>query len=411
MKIKTLLPLFFVENKHIKDYFRIMKISLVMLFACVFQMIAINSEAQNTVIKVETEELSIGQLINQIEQQTDYLVVFRNREVDTNRAITVRKKSGKIISYLEDAFKGTDITYEFDNKYILLLKKNSTDKSELINQQSRIITGVVTDANGEPIPGANVVIKGTTTGTVTDFNGNYTLEVPQGAVLQISYIGYLTKEITVGNNKSANVSLTEDMQSIDEVVVVGYGTQKKGEVASSISTIKSDNFVKTPTSDAAQLIKGQVPGLSIITPDANPTSTSQIALRGITTLKASASPLVLIDGIPGDLNSISPDDIDQIDVLKDGSAAAIYGTRGTNGVILITTKNANGEMPTEVDVNAYISTQQITRTLPFMKADEYRQRVKEGWPGGQDDGSSVNWLDEVTRTPFTQIYNLSLIHI
>lgn len=408
MKIKTLLPLFYVENKHIKEYFRIMKISLVMLFVCAFQMVAINSEAQNTVIKVETEELSIGQLINQIEQQTDYLVVFRNREVDTNRAITVHKKSGKIISYLDEAFKGTDISYEFDNKYILLLKKNSTDKSELINQQARKITGVVTDTNGEPVIGANVVIKGTTTGTVTDLDGRYSLEVPQGAVLQVSYIGYLTKEVAVGNNKSVNVNLTEDMQSIDEVVVVGYGTQKKGEVASSISTIKSDNFVKTPTSDAAQLIKGQVPGLSIISPDANPTSTSQIALRGITTLKASASPLVLIDGIPGDLNSVSPDDIDQIDVLKDGSAAAIYGTRGTNGVILITTKNANGEMPTEVDVNAYISTQQITKTLPFMKADEYRQRVKEGWPGGQDDGSSTDWLDEITRTPFTQIYNINM---
>lgn len=253
-----------------------------------------------------------------------------------------------------------------------------------------------------------MIIKGTSIGTVTDINGKYTLEVPPKAILQISYIGYLTKEIVIDNNKTADVILIEDTQKIDEVVVVGYGTQKKGEVASSISTIKSDNFVKTPTTDAAQLIKGKVPGLSIITPDANPTSTSQIALRGITTLKASSSPLVLIDGIPGDLNSVSPDDIEQIDVLKDGSAAAIYGTRGTNGVILITTKNANGEMPTEVDVNAYLSTQQITKTLPFMKADEYRRRVQEGWPGAQDDGASTDWLDEVTRTPFTQIYNISL---
>ena len=408
MKRKALLPLFTVDHKHIKEYYRIMKISLFILFACVFQMVAVNSEAQNTIIKLETDVLSIGQLISQIEKQTDYLIVFRNREVDTERAITVHKKSGKIISYLDEAFKGTDISYEFDNKYILLLKNKSTDKSELINQQTRKITGTVTDSNGEPIIGANVVIKGTTTGTVTDFNGKYTLEVPQGAVLQISYIGYLTKEFTINNNKSADISLIEDMQSIDEVVVVGYGTQKKGEVASSISTIKSDNFVKTPTTDAAQLIKGQVPGLSIIMPDANPTSTSQISLRGITTVKASASPLVVIDGIPGDLNSVSPDDIEQIDVLKDGSAAAIYGTRGTNGVILITTKNANGEMPTEVDVNAYISTQQITKTLPFMNAEEYRQRVKEGWPGGQDDGASVDWLDEITRTPLTQIYNINL---
>lgn len=408
MKIKTLLPFFFVHDKHFKEYFRIMKISLFMLFISVFQLMSVNTVAQNAIIKLETNVLSVGQLINQIEKQTDYLVVFRNREVDTERAITVQKKSGKIVSYLEDAFKGTDITYEFDNKYILLLKKNGTDKSVLVSQQNRKIAGTVTDNNGEPIIGANVVVKGTTTGTVTDANGKYSLEVPPGAVLQVSFIGYLTKELVVNTSKSADIKLIEDMQSLDEVVVVGYGTQKKGEVASSISTIKSDNFVKTPTTDAAQLIKGQVPGLSIITPDANPTSTSQISLRGITTLKASASPLVLIDGIPGDLNSVSPDDIDQIDVLKDGSAAAIYGTRGTNGVILITTKNANGEMPTQVDVNAYISTQQITRTLPFMDANEYRQRVKEGWPGGQDDGADVNWLDEVTRTPFTQIYNINL---
>lgn len=408
MKIKTFLPPFFAEDEPFKEYFRIMKISLITLFACVFQIVAVNSEAQNTLIQLETEVVTVGQLIHQIEKQTDYLVVFRNREVDTERIVTVRKKSGKIISYLEDAFKNTDITYEFDNKYILLLKKNSTDKPAPVHQQTKKITGTVTDNNGEPIIGANVVIKGTTTGTITDFNGRYTLEVPQGAILQISYIGFLTKELAVGNNKTADVRLSEDMQSIEEVVVVGYGTQKKGEVASSISTIKSENFVKSPTTDAAQLIKGQVPGLSIITPDADPTSTAQISLRGITTLKANASPLVLIDGIPGDLNSVSPDDIEQIDVLKDGSAAAIYGTRGTNGVILITTRNATGEMPTEVDVNAYISTQQITKTLPFMKADEYRQRVQEGWAGGQDDGSSTDWLDEVTRTPFTQIYNISM---
>ena len=221
-----------------------------------------------------------------------------------------------MISYLEEAFKDTDITYEFDNRYILLLKKNDKGRTSLIGQQSRTITGTVTDNNGEPVIGANVIIKGTSIGTVTDINGKYTLEVPPKAILQISYIGYLTKEIVIDNNKTADVILIEDTQKIDEVVVVGYGTQKKGEVASSISTIKSDNFVKTPTTDAAQLIKGKVPGLSIITPDANPTSTSQIALRGITTLKASSSPLVLIDGIPGDLNSVSPDDIEQIDVLK-----------------------------------------------------------------------------------------------
>lgn len=223
MKMKTLLPSF-------------------MLFACTFQTIALNSETQNTIIKLEQSVISVGQLITQIENQTDYLVVFKSREVDIERYITVQNTSGKMISYLEEAFKDTDITYEFDNRYILLLKKNDKGRTSLIGQQSRTITGTVTDNNGEPVIGANVIIKGTSIGTVTDINGKYTLEVPPKAILQISYIGYLTKEIVIDNNKTADVILIEDTQKIDEVVVVGYGTQKKGEVASSISTIKSDNF-------------------------------------------------------------------------------------------------------------------------------------------------------------------------
>lgn len=409
MKIKTLLPFFFVQNTHFKESFRIMKISLFLLFASFFQLMAINTEAQNAIVKIETGTLTVGQLINQIEKQTDYLIVFRNKEVDTEHIINTQRKSGKIVSYLEDAFNGTDITYEFDNKYILLLKKNSTVKPTPLGKQNRKITGMVTDNNGESIIGANVVVKGTTTGTVTDLNGKYVLEVPLGAILQVSFIGYLTEEVVVNNKKTADIKLIEDTQSLDEVVVVGYGTQKKGEVASAISSIKSGDFTQgSSTADAAQLIRGKVAGLSIVSPDANPTSTSQIMLRGITTLKASANPLILIDGIPGSLNTVSPEDIEQIDVLKDGSAAAIYGTRGTNGVILITTKSAKGEMPTTVDVNAYVSTQQIIKKLPFMTADEYRQLVQTGKPNLQDNGATVNWLDEVLRTPLTQVYNISL---
>ena len=286
MKIKTLLPSFIAQDKHFKEYFRIMKISLFMLFFCVFQSIAVNTEAQNTIIKLETEVISVGQLINQIEKQTDYLVVFRNREVDTERTINTHKKSGKIISYLEDAFEGTDITYEFDNKYILLLKKNSKNINPVNLQTIKKITGIITDTNGEPIIGANIVIKGTTTGTVSDFNGNYSLEVPNDAILQISYIGYLTKEIAVNNIKSGNVSLIEDMQSIEEVVVVGYGTQKKGELTSSISSIKSESFVKGAVQDAAQLLQGKVAGLGVVLPNGDPTATTQIMLRGIGTLRS-----------------------------------------------------------------------------------------------------------------------------
>lgn len=275
-------------------------------------------------------------------------------------------------------------------------------------QQNRTITGTVSDKNGEPIIGANILVKGTSIGTITDLDGKYSLDVPENAVLQISYIGYLNQEIPVKGQTTIDLRLVEDTQSLEEVVVVGYGVQKKGEVASAISSVKSENFVKVPTTDAAQLIRGQVAGLNVVTPDANPVGKSQISLRGAGTLISSSAPLVLIDGIPGDLDTVSPDAIEQIDILKDGSAAAIYGTRGTNGVILITTKNAQGEMPTEIDVNAYVATQQIVKTPNFFDAEGYRNLVAQGKPGAQDDGASTDWLDEVMQTPLTQIYNISL---
>lgn len=274
--------------------------------------------------------------------------------------------------------------------------------------QKKQVSGVVTDKSGVPVIGAAIAVPGTSTGTVTDANGRYSLVVPNGTkVLEVSCIGYTTQNISVGVSGKYDVVLSEDSLMLTETVVVGYGTMKKGEVASAISTVKSGDFLKTPGANAAELIKGKVPGLIVNTPDGNPVSSTQISLRGATTLKAGTAPLVLIDGVPGSLSQVSPDDIEQIDVLKDGSAAAIYGTRGTNGVIIITTKNTQGEAPTSVDFNAYVSTQQITKTLDYLTADEYRQLAK-GHVGFHDDGASVNWLDEITRTPLSQIYNISL---
>ena len=408
MNIKFLLTHLFIERYQRKYFFRIVNITFLFLFSSVFYLRAEKMNPQDVFITVRENNVSIEKVLGEIEKQTDYLFVY-NGLVNVNRIVSVNHEKTSLDKVLKELFDKSNIKYVLDGSYILLSpRNNSTDKAN-ITQQTRILTGIVKDNKGEPIVGANVVVKGTTIGTVTDINGGYSLEIPnKDAIVQISYIGYLSQSIEVKNQRKLDVYLVEDTQNLEEVIVVGYGTQKKGEIASAISSIKSEDFIKTPSTDAAQLIKGQVPGLSITTPDANPTSTSEISLRGITTLKASSSPLVLIDGIPGDLNSVSPDDIAQIDVLKDGSAAAIYGTRGTNGVILITTKNAAGEMPTEVDLNAYISTQQIVKTLRFLDAQEYRQRVKEGVPGAQDEGARTDWLDQVTRTPVTQIYNISL---
>lgn len=295
----------------------------------------------------------------------------------------------------------------------------STEGSNALSSQSmaqapqaraaskKVCTGKVVDKAGQPIPGAGVIEVDSSNGVVTDQNGSFSINVAPGATLTVSCIGYKTENITVGTQNTYTITLFDDFEMLSETVVVGYGTMKKGEVASAISTVKSEEFLKTPGANAAELIKGKVPGLIINTPDGNPVSSTQISLRGATTLKAGTAPLVLIDGVPGSLSEVSSDDIEQIDVLKDGSAAAIYGTRGTNGVIIITTKNAQGEMAPTVDFNAYVSTQQITKTLNYLTADEYRSLAK-GHVGFHDDGASVNWLDEITRTPLSQIYNISL---
>ena len=285
----------------------------------------------------------------------------------------------------------------------------ATDAAAMQQTNKRQVSGLVTDEAGLPVPGASVVSQANRTiGTVTDVDGTFSMMVPADTkVLEVASLGYETVELVLTNASVYNVVLEEDSQMLQETVVVGYGTMKKTEVASAISSVKSEDFIKTPSSNAAELIKGKVPGLVVNTPDGNPVSSTQISLRGATTLKASTSPLVLIDGIPGKLDQVSPDDIESIDVLKDGSAAAIYGTRGTNGVIVITTKTAQGEMKPTVDFNAYVTTQQITRALPYMTADEYRTLAK-GHVGYRDEGGNTNWLDEITRTPLSQTYNISL---
>src|SRR6218665_1855905 len=282
-------------------------------------------------------------------------------------------------------------------------------KPAIVSATTVQVSGKVADETGLPLPGVNVLERGTTNGTVTDAEGGFALEVQNSSsVLVFSFIGYETKEIAVGSQINFEVALRADVKKLEEVVVVGYGTLKKTDVTSAVVSVKSENFVKGAVTDAGQLMRGKVAGLAVVTPDANPTGVSQINLRGIATISANASPLILIDNVPGTLTTVAPDDIESIDILKDGSAAAIYGTRGTNGVILITTKKAKGDTPATVDINTYFTVQKITRKLEFMSPGQYRQLVAQGKPGANDYGANTNWLDEVTQTPFSQVYNINL---
>lgn len=373
MKIKTLLPLFIVHDQHFKEYFRIMRVSLFMLFVCIFQLMATNTEAQNAIMKLETNVISIGQLINQIEKQTDYLVVFRNREVDTERTIRVQEKSGKVISYLKDAFEGTDISYEFTNKYILLSKKNHSDAVNDNQQLNRKITGTVKDNNGEPVIGANVSVKGTTNGTITDVDGNFSLEnISDNDIIVISYIGYTSQEIKAGKQTSLKIILKEDTQAIDEVVVVGFGTQKKVNLTGSIGTVKTDEVLKSrPVTNVQELLAGSVPGMVVSKGSGAAGSGASINIRGTSTIGNSSGVLVLIDGMPGNIYTLNPNDIESVSVLKDAASAAIYGSRAANGVVLVTTKTAKATERPTVEFSSNIGIQNPQFKLDFVGSEDF----------------------------------------
>ena len=273
-------------------------------------------------------------------------------------------------------------------------------------QQTRTVTGQIVDSNGETIIGANVIEKGTANnGTVTDMDGKFTLKVAPGATLVISYIGYKTLEIKASDVQAGQrITLHENSEVMDEVVVIGYGTQRKGDVTSAISSVKAEDFTVGKVGDAADLIKGKVAGLSIAKGSGDPNSTSTIRLRGVISVNGSTTPLVLIDGVEGDLTTVAPENIASIDVLKDASAAAIYGTRGANGVIIITTKTGRRGEHATVNYSGYVSASQFGKKLDFMTAAD----VRAGKTNFTDQGYDTDWLDAISRTGFTHNHNISI---
>ena len=266
-------------------------------------------------------------------------------------------------------------------------------------QQGKKVTGVVVDGTGEPVIGANVVVKGTTNGTITDFDGNYTIEgVPADGVLVISYIGYLSQEIPVGNQSAINVTLKEDTQTLDEVVVVGYGTMRKSDVTGSISTAKGEEMLKAQNFSALDNLRGKAAGVNIFSNSSQPGAYgSRVVIRGQATINASSDPLYVVDGVVMEnFYLMNPNDIESMEVLKDASATAIYGARGANGVIMVTTKRGNKEGGTKVSYSGSVSLAHRARKMDTMNAQEWCDAFMQGienenrW-GSDKDGNPFNW--------------------
>ena len=359
--------------------------------------------AQN--VSFSTNKVPLKSAFEKIEKASKYKIAYNSSQLNANRSVTLSKKSDNVFGMLTQLLKGTNCTYELEGNYIIIkpLQKTQTSGKKVK------VRGVIKDETGEPIIGATVRVKGQSEGTVSDFDGNFTLDVTDDNTLQISYIGYQTQEFAVGKQHHFSIVLEEDKKILNEVVVIGYGTQKKGDITSSVGSVKSEDFTAGAINDAGQLIQGKIAGLSVTNPSGNPVGGTEISLRGNTTiLGASTNPLILIDGVPGDFNTVAPEDIESIDVLKDGSAAAIYGSRGTNGVVLITTKKSKGNNINEVQYSGYLSLSTIAKKPDFCDADDYRQQIKDGLrDAAWDLGDNTNWIDAITRTGLSHVHNIS----
>lgn len=359
--------------------------------------------AQN--VSFSTNKVTLKSAFEKIEKASKYKIAYNSSQLNANRSVTLSKKSDNVFGMLTQLLKGTNCTYELEGNYIIIkpLQKTQTSGKKVK------VRGVIKDETGEPIIGATVRVKGQSEGTVSDFDGNFTLDVTDDNTLQISYIGYQTQEFAVGKQHHFSIVLEEDKKILNEVVVIGYGTQKKGDITSSVGSVKSEDFTAGAINDAGQLIQGKIAGLSVTNPSGNPVGGTEISLRGNTTiLGASTNPLILIDGVPGDFNTVAPEDIESIDVLKDGSAAAIYGSRGINGVVLITTKKSKGNNINEVQYSGYLSLSTIAKKPDFCDADDYRQQIKDGLrDAAWDLGDNTNWIDAITRTGLSHVHNIS----
>jgi TonB-linked SusC/RagA family outer membrane protein len=349
---------------------------------------------------------TVKEVLGQIEEKSEFYFLYNNQLIDVERKVNVEVQNEKVDVILSKLFDDGSVNVLIRDRHIIL-----TPATGVSSQQQRTVSGKVTDSSGVGLPGVSVVVKGTTTGTITDNDGRFNLaNAPSGATLVFSFVGMKSQEIIYKGQANLHVALEEETIGLDEVVAIGYGSVKKGDVTSSIASVKSENFVKGAVKDAAQLIQGKVAGLSISVPSGNPTEGAVIMLRGNSSLLGTSNPLVLVDGVPGSLESVAPEDIESVDVLKDGSASAIYGTRGTNGVIIITTKASGNEMAPTIEYSGYVSSAKVSRKLDFMNASQLREKWNQGYTftgaNLKDFGSDTDWLDQITRTAISQVHNI-----
>ena len=320
-------------------------------------------ENQKERITIQVKNQPIQKVFDDLSKQTGLKFFYGEAIANRNVQVNLKFKNAPINSVLNEITRQANLYFKRENNTIAVSLGNAGNASVPVTQD-RKVTGIITDEQGEPIIGANVVVKGTSKGTVTDLNGEYSIEANGKSILLISYIGYLSEEVAVGNNKTLNIQLKEDAQKLDEVVVIGYGTQKRSNLSGAISKVTSEVIESKPVTNVLSALQGEIPGMVIQRSSGQPGNEDfKMNIRGVSSANGDSAPLVLVDGIPGDINMINPQDIDAISVLKDASAS-IYGARAAGGVVLITTKKGATGAP-KITYNGNLS---ISKMTGMMKA-------------------------------------------
>ncbi|MGI6231933.1 MAG: TonB-dependent receptor [Prevotella sp.] len=381
---------------------------------------ALPSLAQRVTLKANN--LTVAQAIERVQKSAGCSFVYYSSDVNTKKRVNLNLKNASLAEAANQILEGQGLTYTVKGKTVVVRRSNASERqqSRQQSQQKRQTKGHVVDINGEPIIGATVMQKGTQNGTVTDIDGNFSLNVPEGSSLVISYVGFTDCEVKAGQD--LNITMHENTEALDEVVVVGYGTMKRSDMTGAISSVNTEDLARRTTTNPAEALQGKVAGVNVLKSGGNAGAGVSIKIRGIKTF-GDNEPLYIIDGFPGDINAVNPQDIESMEILKDGAAAAIYGSVAANGVVLVTTKNGKkGDM--KIDFSTYLSFTSIAKKLEMLNAEEYKsvhkamyENYNAQFPDNavtlpayitNDTGVDTDWQDAVERSGLSQSYMISL---
>lgn len=364
---------------------RVMKLYIFLLCCSIGLAQATNSYAQKATVNLKMQNQTVQTILDEIENQSEFSFFFNTKHVDLDRRVSVDANKSDIFKVLDNIFAGTNVRYSVVDKKIIL----STEKKEsLQTNQDKKITGIVKDQHGEPVIGANVSVKGTTIGTITGIDGDFTLEVPANSLIQVSYIGYVSQEYRLEGKSHLDIMLKEDSQALEEIVVVGYGTMKKKDLTGAVSSVGGDELVGRKAVQVSQALQGTMPGVMVTRDNNAPGASATIHVRGITTI-GDTNPLIIVDGMPtDDINHVNPNDIESISVLKDAASASIYGSQAAAGVVLITTKRAKTDQ-FSIEYNFEYGLEIPTELPEYVDAVRYMEMTNElRWNDNNNDPNS-----------------------